>query len=59
MNLHQDSQKTATVAKAAYAKPNLIRLGSVSALTAAGSGPDLEQGNPGNCSQNTNARPCR
>ena len=42
-----------------YCRPILIEYGPVSRLTQAGSGLDIENGNPGNCSQNTNARPCR
>ncbi len=44
--------------KATYQAPVLRLLGSVAELTAAGSPPNVEQGNPGNCSQN-DAAPCR
>lgn len=32
--------------------------GSVRRLTAAGSGPQVENGNPGNCSQTKGRKPC-
>lgn len=42
-----------------YESPALVCFGDLSQLTASGSGASFENGNPGNCSQNANARPCR
>lgn len=41
-----------------YQRPCLQRFGSVKALTADGSGTDIEAGEPFNCSQNRNRRSC-
>ena len=59
MKLHDESLQVATVGKAAYATPTLRRLGSLAELTAAGSAVILEQGNPGNCSQDLGRGQCR
>lgn len=59
MELQYTSPQATTVVKAAYATPSLRRLGSLSELTAAGSAIILEQGNPGNCSQDTSRGQCR
>jgi hypothetical protein len=45
-------------AKQAYSSPILTTLGAVCEMTAAGSAATIEQGNPGNCSQDTNRNSC-
>ena len=46
------------IARKAYATPGLTNFGSVRALTQAGTGLTVENGMPGNCSQNKNEKPC-
>lgn len=41
-----------------YAAPRLVRFGAVRELTQAGAGSGVEAGNPGNCSQDGNRKPC-
>ena len=53
------NNKHMNAAKQAYNAPALVSLGAISDLTAAGSNqPLMEQGNPGNCSQDTNRYNC-
>jgi hypothetical protein len=53
------NNKHSKTAKQAYNAPALVTLGAISDLTAAGSQQTLiEQGNPGNCSQDTNRNNC-
>ena len=58
----KDQQRTAAGSTLrVYGTPKLQSLGSLSKLTASGSGGDVENstGNPGNpCTQNKNARVC-
>lgn len=42
-----------------YEAPTLKVFGNVVALTAAGTGPTFENGQPGSCSQNKKEAPCR
>lgn len=46
------------VTKQAYFSPTLVDFGAVVDLTRSGSVGDVEQGNPANCSQDTNRRSC-
>lgn len=41
-----------------YEAPALVCFGDLSQLTASGSGAVVENGNPGNCSQNKSAKSC-
>ena len=44
--------------KRRYAAPHLVRFGALRDLTQAGAGSKTESGNPGNCSQDPNRKPC-
>lgn len=59
MKILQESPDRAIVRTCAYAPPTLRRLGDIAGMTAAGSGIQSENGQPGNCSQENHRRPCR
>lgn len=47
-----------SITKQPYQTPRLVCYGAVRDLTQAGTGVDIENGNPGNCSQTPTRKPC-
>lgn len=59
MEIQQESPEGAITSGCAYSPPRLRLLGDLASLTAAGSGIQSENGQPGNCSQENHRQPCR